>query len=172
MRPFQLLAFILLTSSFSLANQTSKAIAVLVDAQGKEVGKANLRQKKNGVEISLRVKGIPEGVHAFHIHENGKCEAPEFKSAGGHFNPSAKKHGLSNPEGHHHGDMPNIRVKHSTHWETFKIVNKDVTLMKGKPNSLLKEGGTSLVIHASEDDLKSEPAGNAGPRIACGVVSF
>jgi Cu-Zn family superoxide dismutase len=148
------------------ASQT--ATAALKDAQGKEVGTANLSQTPAGVLIRLSVKGLPPGEHAFHVHAVGKCEPP-FNSAGGHFNPGGKKHGLEAAEGPHAGDMPNLHVPQSGDL-AVEVLNPAITLEKGKPNSVYHQGGTAVVIHAAADDYKSDPAGNAGGRIACGVI--
>jgi len=144
------------------------AKAELKDAQGKAVGSATLKQTKTGVRISLRVMNLPAGTHAFHIHNVGQCEAPDFKSAGGHFNPEGKKHGLKNPEGPHAGDMPNIRVSAKGAGRAA-VVNTRVSLGEGS-NSLFHEGGTAVVIHEKADDEMTDPTGNAGNRIACGVI--
>ena len=144
------------------------AKAILANSQGQKVGEATLTQTPQGVKIAVQVENLPPGVHAFHIHEKGVCETPDFASAGGHFNPFGKHHGLKNPQGPHAGDLPNLTVgpdgKGSL--ETMATL---VTLKEGK-NSLLQPGGTSLVIHANSDDAMTDPAGNAGPRIVCGVI--
>ena len=145
------------------------AKADLADSRGKKVGTAELTQTPDGVRIGLTVSELAPGPHAFHIHNVGKCEGPDFKSAGAHFNPYNKKHGLKNPEGPHAGDMENIQVG-SDGTGTAEIVNKQVTIGDG-PNSLFHEGGTAIVIHSSPDDNVSDPAGNAGARIACGVIT-
>src|SRR5574337_1011281 len=145
-----------------------KAKADLTNAKGDRVGTARLTQKAQGVELALKVSNLPPGVHGFHIHAVGKCEPPDFKSAGGHFNPQGKKHGLENPEGAHAGDMPNLTVgKSGKAQATFTA--KGATLGEGE-GSLFGPDGTALVIHADPDDEKTDPAGNSGARIACGVI--
>jgi Cu-Zn family superoxide dismutase len=150
------------------ATATPPATADVKTADGKDVGTVTLTQTRSGVRLSGSLKGLPAGEHALHMHSVGKCEPP-FTSAGPHFNPAQKKHGKLNPEGHHAGDMDNIVVPASGDL-ALKIVNKDITLEKGKPNSVFQEGGTAVVIHAAKDDYTTDPTGNAGDRIACGVV--
>jgi Cu-Zn family superoxide dismutase len=145
------------------------AKAVLVDTQGKKVGEASLSETPQGVKIVLKVENLPPGLHAFHIHEKGVCGTPDFQSAGGHFNPLGKKHGLKNPQGPHAGDLPNLNVGADGRG-SLEAVATQVTLKAGK-NSLFQPGGTSLVIHAQPDDDMTDPAGNAGARIACGVIT-
>ena len=156
---------VLLGLAMPASAQTAKA--VLKDQKGVDVGTVDLTQTPAGVMLKLSLKGVPAGERAFHIHGVGKCEAP-FASAGGHFNPGGHKHGLLVGQGHA-GDMPNLHVPAGGVLEV-EILNAAVTLEKGKPNSLFQDGGTSIVIHAGKDDYKSDPAGNAGDRIACGII--
>ncbi|HEX9325127.1 MAG TPA: superoxide dismutase family protein [Reyranella sp.] len=144
------------------------ASAVLKDASGKEVGKATLTVTPSGVLVRLDLTAVPPGDHAFHIHAVGKCEPPDFKSAGPHFNPDETKHGLMNPEGPHAGDMPNLHVPAEGKLQV-EILDPAVTL--SAEAALLDADGAALVIHAAADDYKTDPAGNAGDRIACGVIT-
>lgn len=155
-------------STVAMAQSPATGKAELKDAQGKSVGQATLTETPHGVLIHAVFSGVPAGVHAFHIHGTGKCEPP-FTSAGGHFNPDAKQHGVLNEMGMHAGDMPDVFVPADGNL-TVDVLNPHVTLKAGA-NSLFKEGGTALVLHGGADDYKSDPAGNAGPRIACGVIT-
>ena len=139
------------------------------DAQGKSIGMAMLSPTPNGVSIALDVKGLAPGEHAIHVHMTGKCEGPAFASAGGHLNPMSKKHGLKNPDGPHAGDMNNFTVGPDGSAKTT-VVAPGVS-MGSEPNSVFANGGTALVIHAKADDMMTDPAGAAGDRIACGVIT-
>jgi superoxide dismutase, Cu-Zn family len=151
-----------------LAAAAPTASATLRDPQGAIVGTATLAPAADGVRISVSVSGVSPGLHGFHVHGAGKCEGPDFKSAGGHFNPAGKEHGLENPKGSHAGDMPNLSVG-ADGTGKGEFLARGATLDPG-PGSLFPEGGTAVVLHAAPDDMKTDPAGNAGARIACGVV--
>jgi len=146
----------------------SAAHADIVDAQGKKIGTAAFRASGNGVRIDVNVSGLPPGTHGIHIHGVGKCEGPAFTNAGPHLNPTSKKHGKDNPEGPHAGDLLNLEVN-ADGLGKASLLDQNVTLGQGQ-SSLFHEGGTSLVIHANADDYKTDPAGNSGARIACGII--
>jgi len=147
--------------------QTAKAS--LKDASGKDVGQVQLTQTPHGVLLKMTLKGAPAGERAFHIHAIGKCEPP-FTSAGPHFNPASHKHGMEAKEGAHAGDMPNLHVPVNGDL-VIEIANPMISLVKGQPNSLFDADGSAIIIHAGADDYKTDPTGNAGDRIACGVVT-
>ena len=148
--------------------RAEEAHADLKNADGQRVGTATLQETPHGVLVTLDLTGVPSGTHAFHIHEVGKCEPP-FATAGGHFNPGAQQHGMMNPAGMHAGDFPNIEVPASGTLKV-QVLARNVTLGEGK-NSLFDADGSALMIHAGPDDYKTDPAGNAGARIACGVIT-
>ena len=155
-----LLGLLLVGPPATAGAQSAKA--ELKDAQGKVVGTARLSEVGGGVKVVLKAGGLKPGDHGFHIHAVGKCEPPAFTSAGGHFNPRNKKHGKTNPEGAHAGDLPNLKVgadgTGSIDVTAGRVTLKDVA-------------GLALVIHADPDDEKTDPTGNSGARVACGVIS-
>jgi len=146
------------------------AKAVLVNAKGEEAGTATFEEMPGGIRVGLKVSKLSPGFHAFHIHDAGKCEPPDFKSAGPHFNPTHKKHGWMNTEGHHAGDLPNLTVGNDG-TGALDALMAGVTLTGSGENSLFHSGGTSVVIHAQGDDNKTDPSGNSGDRVACGVIT-
>jgi Cu-Zn family superoxide dismutase len=147
---------------------TAKTKVELKDAQGKPVGDVIVWDQGAGVGLELKLHDLTPGEHAIHFHQVPKCEAPDFKSAGGHFNPESKKHGFDSPDGHHAGDMKNFTVG-SDGKASVKLEDNDVTLKDG-PHSLLSNGA-AIVVHAKADDYKTDPSGNSGDRVACGVIT-
>ena len=145
------------------------AEAALKDKDGKDVGRATIIETGEGVRIAVTGYRLPPGAHGLHIHAVGRCDPPQFASAGGHFNPAGKQHGTQNPAGSHAGDLPNLEVAASGEGG-IDATTKLVTLGPG-PTSLLGPAGTSLVVHAAADDYKTDPSGNSGDRIACGVIT-
>lgn len=145
------------------------ATAELRDASGQPVGQATFTEVKGGVRIVLEARNLPPGEKGVHLHAVGKCEPPQFTSAGAHFNPQGKQHGILNPAGAHAGDLPNITIgpQGTGRLESFTDA---VTLGSGA-NSLLRPEGTAIVVHAAPDDFRTDPTGNSGARIACGVLT-
>jgi Cu-Zn family superoxide dismutase len=153
------------------AGSSMKYTFKLMSASGGDAGKVTFSGKPGGpVKMHVELKNVPFGDHAVHIHQNAVCDAPDFKGAGGHFNPDKKQHGWDNPMGHHNGDLPkNVSVgEDHTADATFEL--KDISLDPAAPNSIFANGGTSVVVHEKADDMKTDPTGNAGNRIACAVV--
>jgi Cu-Zn family superoxide dismutase len=167
-RLLALIPAILFAAAVFAQGAPATAHAAFVDASGKSVGTATLTQTTGGVQITATLTGLPAGTHAIHVHAVGKCEAPGFTTAGGHFNPDMKQHGMKNPMGAHAGDLPNFDVA-ADGTASVSILAAHVTLVEG-PNSLFHDGGTALVIHAGADDYMTDPSGNSGARIACGVI--
>ena len=159
------LAFVL---GCSVMASGQHAAAELKDKDGKTVGTASFREEPDGVLVRLEVKGLTPGLHAVHVHTVGKCEGPAFATAGGHFNPTQKKHGFKNADGAHAGDLPNMLVAKDGSGR-FEALTDAITLRPGSL-SVFDSDGSAIVIHAGSDDDMTDPAGNSGDRIACGLI--
>ena len=136
----------------------------LVNATGQSIGSVRAWQTTGGVSFHIEASGLPHGVHGVHVHAVGRCEGPDFASAGSHWNPAGKKHGLNNPAGPHAGDMPNVEVAANG------VLSATVVLAGASMASLLDADGAALLIHAGADDYITDPSGNSGARIACAVI--
>ncbi|WP_375767518.1 superoxide dismutase family protein [Archangium gephyra] len=147
----------------------SRATAELMNTSGQKVGTVTLVERGDSVELQVEATGLEPGKHGIHFHQVGLCETPGFTSAGGHFNPMDKQHGLESPTGAHAGDLPNLEADASGK-ASYKATTNRVTLDEG-PLSIFDADGTALVIHASPDDQVTDPSGNSGARVACGVLA-
>lgn len=152
----------------SLAQQDSRATADIKDKDGKTIGRANFRQQSDGVLVRLEVTGLKPGLHAVHVHAIGKCDPPGFTSAGGHFNPADRKHGLNTAAGAHAGDLPNMLVGKNGSG-AFSVKTDGISLRPGAA-SVFDSDGSALIIHAGVDDHVTDPTGNAGDRVGCGLI--
>jgi superoxide dismutase, Cu-Zn family len=162
----------LLALSASAAMHKNKGLEVdFKTSDGQDAGSALLTPAGNGVKVKLDLKGLPEGEHAIHVHASAKCDGPDFKTAGAHFNPDSKEHGTKNPKGPHAGDMPmNLQVM-ADGTDHVSFVTQSISLKKDAKNSVFANGGTAFIIHEKADDMMTDPTGNAGGRIACGVIT-
>ena len=165
------LALLALAVPAGAAKKDKALVIPLKTSKGEDAGTATFSETKKGkLEIKLNLKNLPEGDHAVHIHQTPLCEAPDFKTAGGHFNPDKKQHGSMNPMGHHNGDLPgniSVGVEHTANvtWTVDYL-----SMGTGNANDIIANGGTSIMVHEKGDDMKTDPTGNAGNRIACGVI--
>jgi Cu-Zn family superoxide dismutase len=141
------------------------ATATLMTAAGKDVGTVTVREVDGGLSVSVDARDLSPGMHGAHLHTVGKCEAPDFASAGGHWNPTNMKHGSMNPQGPHEGDMPNLMIGADGRGKVT------ARLAGGSFDALMDADGAAMVIHAAADDLKTDPSGNSGARLACGVLA-
>lgn len=170
MKRFIPLVMVLMIGSACNSQVRSPLEIEMYNAAGDSLGTATLSEQPDGVQIKLKLEGLTPGFHAIHVHEFPECDGPDFKSAGNHYNPDSKKHGLMHPEGPHLGDLQNIEVEGDGTVDAEIMANK--ATLKDDKYSLLTGGGTSLIIHAGQDDGVSQPAGNAGERIACGKIQL
>ena len=143
--------------------QGARAVAMLRTPDGADVGRATATEVTGGLRVTLDVRGLAPGTHGAHVHTVGHCDAPDFATAGGHWNPTATKHGSMNPQGPHEGDLPNLVIGAGGHG-TIGIVLPGATMA-----GLLDADGSAIVVHEKADDLMTDPSGNSGTRIACGV---
>lgn len=167
MRVIYAVLFILLLSACQ-TNESSVKEIDMYNESGDMVGTATFSEQPDGVQVKVKVEGLSPGFHGIQLHENPTCKGPNFRSAGNHFNPEGKKHGLMNPDGPHLGDLPNVEADSSGMVDN-ELMLSGATLLDGK-KSILKENGTSLVIHEGKDDGVTQPGGDAGPRIICGEL--
>ena len=157
----------LLTLTGNVWAQT-RGRANVEDAAGHAVGTASFEETEAGVLITVNVQGLPPGLHAVHVHTVGRCDRPTFTSAGGHFNPLARKHGLKNPSGPHAGDLPDMYIN-TDGTGRYEVLMESITLRSGEA-SVFDADGSAIVVHVTADDNVTDPTGNAGDRIACGVI--
>jgi superoxide dismutase, Cu-Zn family len=160
-----------LLASPAFAQPKNALVVPIKTSTGDDAGTATFTQTKSKLTVKLDLKNLPVGEHGVHIHAKALCDPPDFKTAGPHFNPENKQHGFQNPMGHHAGDLPkNVEIGEGhTGQATFKI--DYLSLDPSSPNNILANGGTSIVIHEKLDDMKTDPSGNSGNRIACGVIT-
>lgn len=141
----------------------ASAVAMMRTAAGADVGRATATEVSGGLRITVDVKDIPAGTHGAHIHTTGRCDAPGFETAGGHWNPTSMKHGTMNPQGPHQGDIPNLIIDSGGRGTVA------ATIPNATMTGLLDTDGAAFIVHAGPDDLKTDPSGNSGGRVACGV---
>lgn len=163
-----IISIFLLTACQLTAQPKTNASVKMYNSDGDMLGTAKLSEDPAGVKIALKLEGLKPGWHGLHIHEVGECEAPDFKSAGNHFNPDNKEHGLLNPKGSHLGDLPNIEVDHTGKVDV-EIIVPEATMLDGK-KSLTERGGTSLIVTSEPDDGMTAISGNSGERLVCGEI--
>ena len=166
----QSLKFIAAAAALALAGCVSNGgeptggpVVPLIGTSGQQLGTVSMWQSPGGVAFRVHASGLSHGIHGIHVHAVGRCDAPDFTTAGAHWNPTARSHGFNNPAGHHGGDLPNVPVAANG------TLNESVTLSGASFASLIDADGAALVIHATADDYRTDPSGNSGARIACGI---
>ena len=171
MRKIPLLFAVLLTGCATVADPPGGPPMPLINSSGQAIGQVRAWQTTGGVSFRIDAAGLPHGVHGLHVHAVGRCDTPDFQSAGPHWNPATRKHGLSNPEGPHAGDLRNVTVAaNGVIGETVTLSGASLTAPAGTPGAMLDADGAALVIHAAADDNVTDPSGNSGARIACAVL--
>ena len=163
------LALLLAAPAFGAKDKPT--VIALKTSTGEDAGTATFKEHGGKLTIKLDLKNLPPGDHAVHIHQKPLCEAPDFKTAGGHYNPDSKQHGTLNPMGHHAGDLPQNVTVGMDHTAKISMTIDYLSVGTGSPNDILGNGGTSIMVHEKADDMKTDPTGNAGNRIACGVIT-
>lgn len=137
----------------------------LINSSGQPIGTLTPAQTSGGVTLAILASGLPHGLHGLHVHENGRCDPPGFESAGAHWNPAGRRHGLNNPQGPHSGDLPNITAS------SGGVARETVVIAGASLAALADPNGSALVVHAQADDYATDPSGNSGGRIACAVLA-
>ena len=171
MHKFLVILAPLALTACAYADPPGGAPMALVDGAGRTVGSVTAYQSGGGVTFRIEGAGLLHGVHGIHVHSVGRCDGPDFTSAGPHWNPSGKSHGFSNPQGPHGGDLSNVTVAaNGVLSATVTLANADLTAPSGVTGALLDGDGAALVLHAAADDYATDPAGHSGPRIACAVL--
>ncbi|HET7606316.1 MAG TPA: superoxide dismutase family protein [Sphingomicrobium sp.] len=164
MRKLFLIAATAALAACTTVEPAGGAPMALVNSAGQSVGTVRAWQTAGGVSFRISASGLPHGIHGLHVHAVGRCDPPDFASAGAHWNPTDKKHGMNNPAGPHAGDLPNVEVAANG------VLNATVTLPNATMAALLDADGSALVLHATADDYVTDPSGNSGARIACAVI--
>lgn len=168
MRTLIFLAPLLATACMTAGEPQGPAPVPLINALGARIGTVRALPTPAGLDFRIDASGLPPGVHGIHVHAVGRCDPPDFSSAGGHWNPARRQHGFENPAGHHAGDLMNVTVAPNG------VLHTNVTLANGPagaPAALNDADGAALVIHAAPDDYRTDPSGNSGARIACAVIA-
>ena len=158
-----------LAGTVAVAQDMKQAQGTFMDADGNELGTVTLMETAHGTLVDIDVENVPAGEHGFHLHETGKCDAPDFKSAGGHFNPTGNEHGYKAEGGAHSGDLPNQFVQDDGVMRA-QVLKPDISMTEGEDGYVFDEDGTAVIIHAGADDYESQPSGDAGGRFACAVL--
>jgi Cu-Zn family superoxide dismutase len=159
-----------------VAAQDGRVVAEVITAEGERAGMVAFEQVELGVVITARLENLPPGPHGFHIHETGRCEPPEFQSAGGHYNPQQAAHGFDNEAGYHAGDLPNVYVADdgtatAEFFAPHLTLEQDTADPSRPPFTLQDQDGSAIMVHARIDDYQTEPPDSTGSRIACGVIA-